>query len=186
MKTFAAILAAGVATSAAAQPELCITALTTDGMNWTLTAELLNPTDAILATISDLGFTMGGTNFANFTYNAAFDSDFFGPAVVNATASSITFQGTNTLPPLNNAGGIDSSNPLAIGSFTADDVDPNGFTLNGQVTGAYPGAPFPNVFFYQLADGSPGDVAWSFKVVPAPASAALLGLGGLAAMRRRR
>jgi MYXO-CTERM domain-containing protein len=184
MKTFAAILAAGVATSASAQTELCITAATADGTNWTLTAELLNPTGSVLAAVADLGFTMSGSGFANFAYNAAFDSDFFGPAAVTVTGTSVDFLGGNTLPPLNNAGGVDSSNPLAIATFTADSV--SGMVLNGQVTGAYAGVPFPVILTYQDANGGAGDTPWSFKVVPAPASAALLGLGGLAAARRRR
>lgn len=186
MKTFAALVAAGVAASASAQTELCIIAETSDGTNWSLYAELLNPTGTVLAAISDLGFTMAGENFANFSYNSAFDSDFFGAATVSVSASSVDFLGGNTLPPLNNAGGPDSSNPLQIATFTADSVDELGFVLNGQVTGAYVSSPFPIILTYQTATGGAGDTPWSFKVIPAPASAALLGLGGLAAVRRRR
>ncbi|PHQ78114.1 MAG: hypothetical protein COB69_10685, partial [Phycisphaera sp.] len=168
---------------AAAQTELCLLFSTTNGTDWTLTAELLNPTQTVLATISDLGFTMFGTNIANFEYNPAFDSDFFGPATVITTPSSVDFQGTNTLPPLANAGGVDSSNPLFIASFTADNIPQHPLVLNGQVTGAYVGVPFPIVFFYQYPFGS--DIPWSVKVIPAPSSIALLGLAGFVGRRRR-
>ncbi len=185
MKTFAALIAAGVATSAAAQTELCIEiAPTGNGNTWAVNAELLNPTGNIVATIADLGFTMTGTNIANFSYNAAFDSDFFGPANVNASSTSVSFVGYNTLPPLNNANGPDSSNPLFIAQFDADSVD--SFVLDGQVNGAYSGTPFPIILTYQTAAGTAGDTPYQIKIVPAPASAALLGLGGLAAARRRR
>ncbi|GAB5496194.1 MAG: hypothetical protein Phyf2KO_12740 [Phycisphaerales bacterium] len=185
MKTFAALVAAGVATSASAQTELCIlVAPTGNGDEWAITAELFNPTGTVLATIADLGFVMNGTNISNFSYNSAFDSDFFGPATVNVSASQVDFLGGNTLPPLNNAAGPDSTNPLAIATFNADDVA--SLSLVGQVTGAYTGVPFPIILTYQDAQGNAGDTPYEIKIVPAPASAALLGLGGLAAARRRR
>lgn len=186
MKTFAALIAAGVATSAAAQTELNICVEETSVGTWTVNAELLNPTGNIVATIADLGFTMTGTNISNFSYNAAFDSDFFGPANVNASATSVSFVGYNTLPPLNNANGPDSSNPLFIAQFDADSVD--SFVLDGQVNGAYSGTPFPIILTYQTAAGTAGDTPYTIEIkpIPAPASAALLGLGGLAAARRRR
>ena len=185
MKTFAALVAAGVATSASAQTELNICIEEVSLGSWNITAELKNPTGTVLAAVADLGFSMSGSNISNFSYNSAFDSDFFGPASVTATASQVDFLGGNTLPPLNNAAGPDSSNPLAIGSFNADSVD--SFALVGQVTGAYTGVPFPIILTYQDANGGAGDtpVNIEIKPIPAPASAALLGLGGLAAARRR-
>ena len=149
MKTFAALVAAGVATSASAQTELCITIQPTAPGSWEMFAELLNPTGSVLATIADLGFVMNGVNISNFSYNSAFDSDFFGPATVSVSATQVDFLGGNTLPPLNNAAGPDSSNPLAIATFDADDV--TSASLVGQVTGAYTGVPFPVILTYQDA-----------------------------------
>jgi len=183
MKTFAALVAAGVAASASAQ-SLDILVQPTGGGSWTIDATLSNPTGTIVAVISDLNFTMTGADIANFSYNSAFDSTFFGNATVTASATQVSFGGTNTLPPLNNAGGPDSSNPLHIATFDASSV--SDLVVNGQFTGAYAGAPFPVVFFYQNANGSAGPVPYTVTIIPAPASAALLGLGGLAAIRRRR
>lgn len=186
MKTFAALIAAGVATSATAQTELNLCVEETSLGSWQITAELLNPTGTIVATIADLRFNMTGTNISNFSYNAAFDSDFFGPAVVNASSTSVDFEGYNTLPPLNNANGPDSSNPLFIGQFNAETV--TDFSFVGQNNGAYSGSPFPIILTYQTAAGTAGDTPYTIEIkpIPAPASAALLGLGGLAAARRRR
>jgi hypothetical protein len=182
-----AALLATTASVAAAQTELCIVAETTDGTNWALTAELLNPTGTVLAVIADLGFTFQATNIGNFEYNSAFDSDFFGDATVSVTSTSVDFLGSNTLPPLNNGAGVDSSNPLVIATFTADSIDEHSFDLIGQVTGAYAGVPFPQILFYQNADGNAGDTAWTgFKVLPAPSTASLMCPCGLAASRRRR
>jgi hypothetical protein len=175
-------LLASTAVPAAAQTELCLLIETTNGIDWTLTAELLNPTGTVLAAVADLGFRMGGTNIDNFEYNPAFDSDFFGPATVSVTPTSVDFFGGNNLPPLNNAAGVDSSNPLHIASFTADDIA--WFGLSGQVTGAYAGDPFPVILTYLEAGGG-GDTPWSVKIVPGPPSIALLGIACLAGRRRR-
>lgn len=173
-----------LAGSVSAQSELVLCFIWAGNDRYDLTAQLLNPTDTIRAIISDLSFTLHGTDLANFTYNPAFDSTFFGPATVSVTPTQIDFSGTNTLPPLNNPGGPDGSNPLYIASFDTTGI--NSFTINGQFSGAYVGAPFDNVFFYQNADGSPGSVPFSVCIIPAPASAMLLGFAGIAAMRRRR
>lgn len=177
-----------------------------DTTSVTLMAELLSPSATVLAVVSDMGFdlTFGGSSgliISNNEFNPAFDSDFFGPAADGVVSgdSIIGAQGSNTLPPLNNAGGPDSSNPLVVYSFdvTAPD-DPNvgvflaQLTLTGQITGAYTGSPFPNILIYQDAMGNPGDTPWSvvgfpsITVVPAPASGlALIGLGALTSRRRR-
>lgn len=165
-----------------AQTELCVLIKTTNGTDWTITAELLNPASTVLAVISDLGFAMNGSGFANFRYNLAFESDFFGAPIVNVSPDQIDFLGGNNIPPLNNDGGPDSSNPLHIASFTATDVD--SFAFVGEVNGAYVGVPFPVILTYQGANYS--DTPYSIKIVPAPASAAaFVGVAGLALMRRR-
>lgn len=154
-----------------------------DGSRYTLFAELLNPQAVVLATIADLGFTMSGSGFSNVEYNSAFDSDFFGDADLTVTPTTVDFRGGNTLPPLNNAGGPDSSNPLYIMSFEADSFQSLDFV--GQVTGAYVGTPFPTILTYQTALGQPGDTPYSI-CIPAPASGSLLVIAGAAAIRRRR
>ncbi|GAB5496196.1 MAG: hypothetical protein Phyf2KO_12760 [Phycisphaerales bacterium] len=184
---FALVTFVAVASPTNAQTRLCFTiAPTFNGSEWMMHAELINPTGNIRATIADLGFTMSGVNFSNFTYNPAFDSDFFGDANVSVTSSQIDFLGGNTIPPLNNAGGPDSSNPLHIATFQADSVD--SFMLVGQVTGAYVGSPFDTILTYQNADGTPGDTPWGDDLgcLPSPGSAAAVILGGAVSLRRRR
>ena len=186
--TTVALAAFGMTNSALAEPELHFIIESTDGANYTLYAELYNPSGSILAAVADLGFTLTGTNIDNFSYNSAFDSDFFGPATATVTSSSIDFVGGNTLPPLNNFSGVDSSNPLSIASFTADSIDRGSFDLVGQVTGAYTGVPFPEVVFYQNADGSDGDAVWChfFFCTPTPGTATAGFLAALALTRRSR
>ncbi|RNC82305.1 MAG: hypothetical protein ED559_11135 [Phycisphaera sp.] len=214
-RLFVAGCAVAASTAAHAQTELSIyfdvsqaVAAPGDIVTYTIMAELLNPTGTVLATVADIGFnlSMSGDDLTiqNNDFSPAFDSDFFGPAndgVVSGDAI-IGALGGNTLPPLNNAGGPDSSNPLTIYSF--DVVVPANpaqasyrlevFELVGQVTGAYTGVPFPIILTYQDAQGNPGDTSVSFQnsiftefqIIPAPSSGlALLGLGALAARRRR-
>lgn len=152
---------------------------------WEATAELLNPQTTVLATISDFGFRMTATNIGNFTYNPAFDSDFFGPATVDITGNTVEFVGGNILPPLNNAGGPDSNNPLTLFQIEADQVF--SFELVGQVTGAYTGVPFPEILTYQDAQGNAGNTPYRISIFPpAPGSASLLAFAGVVAVRRRR
>ncbi len=188
MKNFAAIALAGSALMADAQStELNFYIYPTgNGNEWLMEAELDNPTGTVLATIADLGFTLTGTNISDFEYNSAFDSDFFGDADVTVTSEQIDFIGNNALPPLNNSGGTDSSNPLRIATFQADRV--NSFDLVGQVTGAYTGIPFPEILFYQNADGTPGTTRWCyfFNCTPTPGTATALFMGCALVARRRR
>ncbi|GAB5496195.1 MAG: hypothetical protein Phyf2KO_12750 [Phycisphaerales bacterium] len=181
-----ACLATGIASGALADTQLRFTISTFDGNNWAMTAELENPTGTVIAAIADLGFTLTGSNISNFQHNTAFDSDFFGPATVSVTSTQVDFIGSNTLPPLNNASGPDSSNPLLIATFQADSLD--SFDLVGQVTGAYTGVPFPEILFYQNADGSPGTTTWcvGFYCTPTPGTATAIAIGGALLMRRRR
>lgn len=173
--------------TAAQNTELVITLSGFSHTGGTITARLVHPTGTILAVISDLGFRMTGQNISNFQYNSAFDSDFFGPASVVTSSTSVDFLGGNIIPPLNNAGGTDDSNPLAIATFNAENI--NSFELVGQVTGAYAGVPFPNVFNYQNADGSVGDMPYRIENYynwPTPSSSVLLFLAAAGASRRRR
>ncbi|GAB5495251.1 MAG: hypothetical protein Phyf2KO_03310 [Phycisphaerales bacterium] len=183
MKPVTAFLTCGVVAfnAQADYLEFCFT-VSLDG-RWHLNAELMNPEGVVLAAVADLGLTIGGVNFSNVEYNPAFDSDFFGDADLTVTGTSIDFLGGNTLPPLDNAGGTDSSNPLHIMSFDADSVE--SVSLVGQVTGAYTGSPFPTILTYQDAQGNAGDTPYKF-CIPAPGSALLLGLACTVTVRRRR
>ncbi|GAB5495252.1 MAG: hypothetical protein Phyf2KO_03320 [Phycisphaerales bacterium] len=186
MKARTAMLTSGmVVMSVQAQTELNIYCTFETPTRVGIVAELRNPTGTVLAAISDLGFRIEGWGISDFQYNPAFDSDFFGPASVFQDSNTIEFFGTNTLPPLNNASGVDSSNPLQIGSFELTGRITN-FELVGQVTGAYAGAPFPEILIYQNADGSSGNTDYSIYCFPTPDTAAVLGLAGIAAGRRRR
>lgn len=194
VKLFSVVAAASslCVVNAHAQPALHINVRAVSLDRYTITAELLNPTGTIRAVLSDLSFTLRAINISNFSYNTAFDSQFFGDATVNVSSSQIDFSGLNTLPPLNNAGGPDSSNPLFIGEFQATRLlrewEGTCFELHGQITGAYVGAPFDEVLFYQYADGSSGDIPVHIDACdfPAPGSFSLMALGGIAAGRRRR
>lgn len=217
------IVLAGVLVAAAgatsAQTELLLsvvpdqeTATLGDIVTWTVVAELLNPdpNKTILATVAEIDFDLSfgsetGLQISNNNFLPAFDSDFFGPADDGQVVGNqiVGADGFNTVPPLNNGGGPDSSNPLMIYTFDTliTDDTPRTFgaylSITGQFVGAYEGTEFPDVFFYQMADGSPGTVPYGFPPllhfptltivpIPAPASASLLGVGALAAFRRRR
>lgn len=214
------MLASGV--NANAQTELLISispdvaqASLGDTVTWTFTAQLLNPdpTKTLLATVSDINFSVDhsgntgpetGLQIVSNSFNPAFDSVFFGPAndgTISGT-SILGASGSNTLPPLNNPGGPDSSNPLVIYTYQTliTDGTPRTVsafpTIHGHFTGAYEGPPFADIFFYQNANGSPGTVPFNLPpvlfyptltiVVPAPASATALALGAFTAVRRRR
>lgn len=186
IKATTVILACGITTfGVQAQTELFLYCTYGADERVHLVAELLNPTGTLLAAVSDFGIRIEGWGFSDFQYNPAFDSDFFGPARVFQDSNTIEFIGTNTLPPLNNAGGPDSSNPLHIGSFELDGRVTN-VELVGQVTGAYSGIPFPEILTYQNADGSPGTTDYTIFCFPSPGSASLLAFAGIAAIRRRR
>ncbi len=208
-----------LAGSATAQTELLLwvqpstdSATVGDVVTWTLYAELVNlpPGLTILATVSDIGFDLSfGTEsdivISNNMFAPAFDSTFFGPADDGQVVGTeiLGAMGANTLPPLNNPGGPDSSNPLVI--YTLDtlitDDTPRSIaaypTIHGQFSGAYEGTPFPYVFFYQNPNGTPGTVPFGLLPlfayprldivpIPAPASVAPIGLGAIAGVRRRR
>ena len=182
MKTLALIVAAGAASTAAAQ-DLCIT-VAPDGLGgngWTVSAEFLStPPSPIVMIWADASFDIAGSNVSVTSYNPSYDTT-LGAAV-------ITGNGTDTVSFVGNAnaffGTPDASNPLSVLSFTADSVD--SLTLVGQNSAIFTLAPFGDVRLYQNAQGQAGTLTFEVKIIPAPASAALLGLGGLAAVRRRR
>ncbi len=207
-----ALAAAFIAAPAAAEPHLVLRLIADEhviqpgeSVHWQLWAELFEPDGEILATVAEIDFslTFGGIpslSIADNNFAPAFDSTFFGPAddgIVSGDSIANAI-GTNTLPPLNNPGGPDSSNPLLIYSFTmvhdgfggGEKYTPQ-LTINGVFTGAYVGSPFPTIFFYQLSS-VPFPVPVPFSVqadtvynIPTPATGTLA-LLSLTALRRRR
>ncbi|MEO1534188.1 MAG: PEP-CTERM sorting domain-containing protein [Planctomycetota bacterium] len=184
MKNIALIAAAGAASTVAAQ-DLLITVAPTDATltNWQITANYqgVEPTPLQMAW-ADASFEISGSNIVMGAgdYNPAYDTT-LGPAV-------ITGSGTDTLSFVGNSnaffGSTDDTNPLFVANFTADSV--SSLSLVGQNSAIFVLAPFGDVRLYQDAQGNPGELTFGVEIVPAPASAALLGLGGLAATRRRR
>lgn len=177
-----------IAMSTSAQTELLLDLCEYTFGKWIATARLVDPEHDILAVITDLGFTMSGEGFSNFNYNPAFDSDFFGPADVEITNTELSFLGGNTIPPLNNDGGPDSSNPLHL--FTVEATAINRFDIVGYFGGAYVDSPFPDVFTYQTASGMQGEVPYEIRMqpfcVPSPGAVTVIGLTVPFALRRRR
>ncbi|MCA9272350.1 MAG: hypothetical protein KDA31_04820 [Phycisphaerales bacterium] len=182
-------IAAPVSGQGQLQEQLVISVNEVSQGSWEVYGELQNPQSVIDAAIWDLHFLLEGSNLSNFSYNTAFDSDFFGPPEIMLSPTSIEFEGINPGGPLRNADGPDSSNPLFLVSFNADSV--SDFELVGQNSGSYVGTPtfpFGILFLYQNANGSPGTVPFQIEVNPIPTSGtcAVAGLVGLQLLRRRR
>ncbi len=157
--------------------------------SWEVYGELHNPQSVIDAAVWDLHFVLEGSGLSNFSYNTAFDTDYFGPPSIMLSPSVIEFEGLNPGGPLHNADGPDSSNPLYLVSFSADSV--SNFDLVGQNSGSYVATdsfPLGMIFFYQLVNGSPGTVPFRIEINPIPTSGtgAVAGLIGLQLLRRRR
>jgi hypothetical protein len=193
MKTVALIALAGVASTATAQ-DLTITIAPTGGDNWSVTAQysgaLPGAATAIDAVWSDASFNISGDAPITFGtgWNPGFTSALFGdPAITNDGSNSVTWVGVQPGAPL---GAPDASNPLFVDDFTyAGTAAGLSAELVGQNTALFSGdplQPFGTIALYQDAQGNAGELTFEIVIVPAPASAALLGLGGLAAVRRRR
>ena len=183
MKTFALIALAGVASNATAQ-DMIICVEEVSAGSWEITAEFVsNPPATIDQLWADTSFDLNGSAITINSYNPSYDTT-LGNAVITGNGSdSVNFTGNS------NAffGTPDPSNPLAVLSFTASSVD--SLVLTGQNSALFDdGSAFGLVELYQSALGEPGTRTWAVEIkpIPAPASAALLGLGGLAAARRRR
>ncbi|MGP1273738.1 MAG: PEP-CTERM sorting domain-containing protein [Phycisphaerales bacterium] len=192
MKTFAMLAAAGLASTAVAQ-DTVVTIAPAGGTSWTISAEYVGaPLPGALATVwSDANFDLTSTDgvISNVDLNQGFDTSALGaPAIGGEGTGSVSIRATMPAGLLANAD-LDSSNPLAVGTFDYDGTAAGlSAVMVGQNSLSYSitNFPFSNAFFYQLANGDAGTLSLVFNIVPAPASAALLGLGGLAAVRRRR
>ncbi|MEO1534191.1 MAG: MYXO-CTERM sorting domain-containing protein [Planctomycetota bacterium] len=194
MKTFAIVALAGAASSVTAQDlVICVDDLDGDG-RWVVTAEFVGAipgsATAIGAIWSDTSFRIDGDG-SDITIdaasaNAGYTSAIFGAPMINNGASA-TFVG---LQPVG-LGNPDPSNPLSVVEFDyAGNPNALSFELFGQNTGVFtgdPAQPFGTVLTYLDANNNPGAGTFAVEIkIPAPASAAVLGLGGLAAVRRRR
>lgn len=195
MKTFAIVALSGVAASASAQ-DLIVTVDDLDGDGrWFVSAEFVSAlpgaTTAIGTVWSDTSFVIGGDG-SDITIdaasaNAGYTSAIFGAPVISNGANA-SFVAVMPAAPL---GAPDSSNPLSVVEFDyAGNPGDLTFNLNGQNTGLFtgdPAQPFGTILGYLDVNNNPGELSFRVDIlIPAPASAALLGFGGLAAVRRRR
>ncbi len=195
MKTFAFVALAGVAASVSAQDlVVCVDDLDGDG-RWIVTAQFNGTIPAGntgIGTIwSDTSFVIGGDgsniSFVPGSDNPAYTSGLFGGPVLVEGANA-SFVGLMAASPI---GSPDPSNPLSVVDFEYFG-DPRDLTvsLTGQNTALFvgnPNEPFGTIRTYLDVFNNPGQFTFDVVIkIPAPASAALLGLGGLAAARRRR
>ena len=184
MKTAAMILAAGIASSASAQFDNTIVVDPFAGtVNITYNGAL--PVQQLW---SDISVRITGDGAINILTQSSNYTDLLSP-----TGAVITGDGSGDVTFVGAAGGSllggthTPDNPWAPFTFSyAGDVNNFGFELFGQNTNTFVQAPFGNPINMLNGDGSQGPQSFEVIIVPAPASAALLGLGGLAAIRRRR
>lgn len=183
MKTAAMILAAGIASSAVAQDNV----ITVDPFNGTVNIQY-NGALPVQQLWSDISVRITGNGAINITGASSNYTDDLSPA-----GPVITGDGSNSVEFVATAGGSlfngthTADNPWSPFTFSyAGDLGGFGFELFNQNTNTFVQAPFGNPINMINGDGSPGAQSYRVDIVPAPASAALLGLGGLAAIRRRR
>lgn len=195
MKTLAVVALCGATSVVHAQDlVVCVDDIDGDG-RWTVSAEffgsLPGATTAIATIWSDTNFVIGGDGSAITidagATNPAYSSDLFGDPVIS-NGPSASFVGVMPVAPLGNP---DSSNPLSVTEFDYfGDPSALTFALQGQNTAAFTGdptQPFGTILNYLDVNNNPGPLTYRVDIkIPAPASAAVLGLGGLVAVRRRR
>jgi len=208
MRTLALLAAAGVASTATAQTltidivadNTQVTGAGDTVVNFDVVVSLSGLADANFGAFADLAFDVAladaGYTFTSFGWDNT--------AVVNGFGDSFNLDGTavdgsgitgasaqNSPPPGNFTGGPNAALSITAYSFSIDVTDlsarsfSTGFALSGQTTTAFGSPPFPGIQDWNAS----GEVIVNdatIEVVPAPASAGLLGLGGLVAARRRR
>lgn len=181
MNKFALIAAAGFAGTASAQL-VCITVDATDLNAVTVTYEI-DGTDAAVAgntalQVLDAGLRFTGGTTVSSDFNPTFAQ--LGPiAEVGLGTADYNFQGTNQgFPPF---GAPSFDNPILVGTFVlSGDVAVELVNVNSIIAFGTPGDNGFGEFIALDANNT------EIKYIPAPATAGLLGLGGLAAARRRR
>lgn len=186
MKTFAMIVAAGIASSAAAQDVI----ITVDPTVGTVSMNYVDatPIGAIQQLWSSISVRLtGDAPITIGTQSSVYTS------ALTPTGAAIGGNGTGNVTFVGEAGGalfggaVDSSNPFAPFTFNyGGTLAGFNFQLFGQNSITFVQPPFGNPQNLVNANGTAGPISFRVDIVPAPASAALLGLGGLAAIRRRR
>lgn len=131
-------------------------------------------------------------SISDIQMNRGYVTSVFGPPVITGSGTQAVSIRNASMP-----GGIafegpdnDSNNPLLVMTFQYDgSASDLSFELIGQNSMSFVSTLLPlfgDTKFYQDGRGEPGELVLAFDVVPAPASAALLGVAALAATRRRR
>ena len=191
MKTTALIIVAGMAAAASAQVMT---------ISWTVADSADgDPSEINGSAVLSMWASMdpGATGFAGSIYDILGDAEWAAGTVdsydnlLDALTDDGTLQGNNDitgvesfqLPPLFNPF-FDASNPIQLYAITWTPASYAGQSVSGTTSHL-------NFDVYTDTSGTSvgyqGDVTgFRFTVAPAPASMALLGLGGLVATRRRR
>ncbi|MGP1273739.1 MAG: hypothetical protein ACTS22_10435 [Phycisphaerales bacterium] len=195
------VACAGLSSSVAvSQPvDTLVTPIQISGTTWQLVAEFIGaPGPGPIATIwSDLNFNYASTDgiFTDIQLNQGYVTSLLGAPVINGLGTSeLEIRATMPAGVLANPD-LDGSNPLVVATFEYtgttfglfDAVFQGQTRLVGQNTIVYEQSAFPfaDVEFYQNAFDEPGTRRLQF-FIPAPSAAAVLGLSGLATVRRRR
>lgn len=176
MNKFALIAVAGIASGASAQS----IDIVVDEATGTITGTASGlPAGALAAAWDFAGNFSSADGTIDLTLNAGFTNPILAPVPVsNNGTNSVDFLGVNSTQLLPSPA-FDGSNPIELGTFTTTGSFAGLNLTVSAISYAEPGAGFPNVVNY-------ADVNISYVPVPAPATAGLLGLGGLVAARRRR
>ncbi len=185
MKSIAILGVAGLAAAASAQSAtLHFSASATtvnvgDTVSWTVSASFTGYPDPTayfggfngMFDASDAGLGTSG-NFVNLLSFEGFPATAAGASVADVNIFNAALLGTD-----------DPSNPIDI--FTFDVVTSSAGALSYGATGVT--TVFPDNGIFTLGDELTASVMTdTVNIVPAPGALALLGLGGLAAARRRR
>lgn len=186
MKTFAMIVAAGIASSAAAQDVV----ITVNPVAGSVSFAYVDPTP--IGTITQLWNSISVRLTGDAPISIASQSNVY-TSILTPAGAAITGNGTNSVEFVGEAPGallgaaVDSSNPFSPFTFNyGGSVGAFGFQLFSQNSILFVLPPFGNPQNLVNANNTAGPISFRVDIVPAPASAALLGLGGLAAIRRRR
>ena len=183
MKVVASVLAAGIASSAAAQVDCTICP---DPFGGTVTITY-NGSLPVQQLWSDISVRITGNGAITILSESPNYTDLLSPS-----GAVITGNGTNEVTFVGTAGGSllggthSDNNPWTPFTFSYEgDIANFGFELFGQNTNTFVQAPFGNPINMMNGDGSLGPMTFEI-CIPAPATVALLAFGGFGTSRRRR